>query len=266
MLRKLTLFWAQLSGDLLPIIENDDVETLDKIIKKKEDANQRFVYSSPLFYHACAGAKYHCVISLLKLGADPDLFNVSCFNWTPLRFAVQNNKFSLARLLIMHGADLDKPQSDNGFITPRYKAGEAMKTVIAETEPLYKTFVTNKQESEKFKNLGDMAYKESTPNLSGKNNYYQKAIECYKTISNVWKQLQTLEENNILKAYYREQQKVYFEKADQLEQQIVPVLTAKKVNNRDGELRHRKIAALKQQPSGHSSEIPTRSIVNGYTF
>lgn len=108
MLKKLALFWAQLSNDLLTAVERGDTNALLKIIKSKEEADQQLVYDIPLFYHACAGAKYHCVIALLKLQANPDLCSESGFNWTPLRAAVQNNKFSLARLLIMHGVNPDK--------------------------------------------------------------------------------------------------------------------------------------------------------------
>lgn len=243
------ILYAKATRDFMSAIEQDEVDLLSQLIKDKTTANKTYRNGVSLLYKACTKDAFNCLIWLLKIGADPDILNTYPLPWTPLRFAVENNLTSLCRLLIMHGANPDKPKPGENYITPRHMANANMKKLIAETEQFYQSLQHLKIHYDSIKKQADNAFK--VPAMEEAGQLYRQAAKQYHAISEIWAQLQDMEDEPVLKNYYQERCGHYLKAATALEQVVQPASSTDVVQTAKIPalpIRQRKVAMQKQQP------------------
>lgn len=104
--------------NLITASENNDVETIKKLLNNGEDINVCTVYQNTPLHLAVVKGHVDVTKLLLKNGADVNARNI--FQNTPLHLATLNNRAEIVKILLEYGADINSKNIEDDI--PLYLA------------------------------------------------------------------------------------------------------------------------------------------------
>ena len=94
-------------NSIFDAIENQNVQTLKKLVAKGFDLNEKNRFGTSPLHLAISKNNLEIVKVLIVNGASPDVFDASSWNFTPLQLAMKMENYEIVKFLVENGANIN---------------------------------------------------------------------------------------------------------------------------------------------------------------